>query len=207
MSLPIDDLLARLAGLPAPALYGSAFGAAFIENLFPPFPSDVIIGLAAFAAAQGSAVFAVAFALVMLGNVGGAGLTYMVGRRYGATGLRARLVAKGLVGREQKLETLYGRYGLLGLFLGRLIPGVRGLVPLLAGASEISAARTLVVVAIAAAAWYGLLMGLAYHVGSSLEAYLQLIGRLGRIGGVGGAVLVLTLAGVGVWAWRRYRKR
>lgn len=207
MPFQLEDLLARLVGLPAAALYGSAFGAAVIENLFPPFPSDVVIGLAAFAAAQGSAVFAVTYALVLVGNVAGAALTYVVGRRFGATGLRARLEARGLVKREQKLEQLYGRYGLAGLFIGRLIPGVRGLVPLAAGASELSATRTLAVVAVAAALWYGLLMGLAYHVGSSWEEYLDLTARVGRVVGLGGAVLLAALAGLGVWAWRRRKRR
>jgi membrane protein DedA with SNARE-associated domain len=199
----IDQVFQWLTALPAIALYAAAFWLAFIENVFPPFPSDLFIGLCAFVAARGDALLTITFVCVLAGNVSGAAFTYALGRKYGAAELRARLEARGWIQGEQRLETMYAKYGMIGLFIGRMIPGIRGIVPMLAGAMRIKASRVLAIVTVAAALWYGLLTGLAYSVGDNWERYSARISALGRWGTIAGLSLMAVAIGIGIWMWRR----
>ena len=119
MSAPdLERTLAWLVAQPTAALYAIAFGLAFIENVFPPFTSDVLIAACAFVAAQGDGSLAGTYVSVLVGHVSGAALMYFVGERFGAAGLHRRLEARGLIGREQRLEAMYARHGMVALFLG-----------------------------------------------------------------------------------------
>jgi membrane protein DedA with SNARE-associated domain len=203
----VDELFLWLTALPPLALYASAFALAFVESVFPPFPADMGIAICAFVAAPGEASLGVTYASVLFGNVGGAAVTYGLARRYGATGLKARMAKHGWLEDEEKLERMYAKYGIVGMFIGRFIPGVRGVVPMVAGAMRVGAWRTMSVVAVAAAAWYGLLTGIAYRVGDNWDEYSRQITALGKAGTVAGAVLGAIGIGFGVWLWRRKRLR
>src|SRR5690606_17014820 len=107
-----------------------------------------------FIAAAGEASLALTVGSILGGSIVGAVFTYVLGRRYGAEGLHKRLADRGLVHREEKLELMYERYGMLALFIGRLIPGVRSIVPMLAGALRLNPWVSLAVVAAATSLWY-----------------------------------------------------
>lgn len=200
----VEQAFLWLTSLPPEALYAAALGLAFIENVFPPFPSDVFIGICAFIAVQGDASPTAIYLCVIAGNIIGASLTYSIGRKYGAAKLRARF-SKGDTQDEAKFERLYAKYGLLGLFFGRFIPGVRGVVPLAAGALKISPVRTIGIVAIVAMMFYGLLLGFAFSVGSNWELFYSRILALGKWGTVVGVALITVAAIVGFIVWRRKR--
>lgn len=200
----VEQIFAWLLGLPPGALYAIAFGLAFIENIFPPTPSDVLIGLCAFVAAVGGTPTSSIFGVVMAGTLLGAAFTYALGRKYGAQGLHAKMEARGWVGREKRIEAAYIRYGLMALFVGRLIMGVRSMVPMVAGAFRVQPALAMVVMGMASAIWYGIIVWMATRVGENWEAYRAQIVAFTRWGtGVAGAIVIIG-AGVGVWLYRRH---
>jgi membrane protein DedA with SNARE-associated domain len=203
----VDQAFQWLTSLPPGALYAAAFGLAIIESLFPPFPSDVFIGICAFIAVQGDASPVAVYALVVAGNVAGASITYSIGRKYGATRLKARLAAKGDLEEEMKFERLYAKYGLLGLFLGRWIPGIRGLVPMVAGAMKIDPVRTLGIVTIVAMMFYGILLSFAFKVGTDWEDFYARIQTMGRWGTIVSVIIVaIGIVAFVVWRKRRGKK-
>jgi membrane protein DedA with SNARE-associated domain len=88
----LESLLAWVSSLPTAALYLLVSLTAAVENLIPPFPSDVVIAFASFLVAQGAngTKFGV-FGAVWVGNVAGAMLVYVIGRKYGAERVEKRL--------------------------------------------------------------------------------------------------------------------
>lgn len=203
----IEQVFAWLLGLPPGALYATAFGLAFIENIFPPTPSDVLIGLCAFVAAAGGTPTSSIFGVVMAGTLLGAAFTYALGRKYGAQGLHARMEARGWVGREKRIELAYIRYGLVALFVGRLIMGVRSIVPMVAGAFRVHPALAMAVMGIASAVWYGIIVWMASRVGENWEVYTEQLVAFTRWGtGVAGGLVLIGAIVLGVWLYRR-RKR
>jgi membrane protein DedA with SNARE-associated domain len=118
------------------------FGLMFLENLFPPIPSELIMPLAGFVAAEGGMSLVLAILCGTTGSVVGNGLWYEVARRIGSTRIR-RLV--GRYGRWfavstedlDKAEDKLRRHGPVALFFGRLLPAVRTLISIPAGLAGI----------------------------------------------------------------------
>jgi membrane protein DedA with SNARE-associated domain len=149
------------AGLPG------IFGLMFLENLFPPIPSELIMPLAGFVAAEGRISLWLAILAGTAGSVLGNGLWYEVARRIGSTRVR-RLI--GRYGRwfavstrdldkaEQKLR----RHGPVALFFGRLLPAVRTLISLPAGLAGIPRAVFYLWTLAGSALWVSLLAGAGY---------------------------------------------
>lgn len=200
----VEQAFNWLLSLPPGALYGFALAFAFAENILPPLPSDVLIGLCALIAAAGGTPPQGMFALVIVGTVAGAAVMYGLGRKYGAQGVHARLEQRGWVKSEQKIEAYYERWGLGALFLGRLIPGVRAVVPMVAGAFRINAFPALLVIAGASMIWYGVLIWLAARVGANWQLFADQLKVFSWWGS--GVAVVLAVIGV-VVGWLMFKRR
>lgn len=200
----MQSLLDWLVTLPQAALYAILFITAAIENVFPPFPSDVVVAFGGFVVAQapGGTMLGV-FLAVWIGNVGGAMLVYALGRRYGAERMERRLAGKHAESRDRKLRRMFDRFGLPAVFVSRFVPGVRALVPAFAGALKLSAVWIMLMIASASALWYGLITVIAFRVGSDWERLRGTVTRYGTTAAVIGAVILA----VGVVAWLIANKR
>lgn len=195
-----SGLLEWLRGLDPAALYAVACLSAALENVFPPLPSDAVVAFAAFAAARGRGSALVAVAAVLVGNVAGAMFMYWVGRRYGSAAVLKRF---GGHAQEAKLRDWYARHGLLAIAVSRFLPGVRAVVPPVAGALGVGAARSAVAMAIPSGIWYGGITYLAFTAGGDFDSLTARIGAEQRW--LGGAAAIIAVAAVGVWYVRRRR--
>lgn len=118
--------------------YAGVAALTFLENLFPPIPSEVVIPLAGFVAANGDLRVGLVVAAGSVGSLAGAVLWYEVGRRIGERRLRAWVQRHGkwLTLSEKDLDRAqawFRRHGNAAVFIGRLMPGVRTFVSLPAG--------------------------------------------------------------------------
>jgi membrane protein DedA with SNARE-associated domain len=200
----VSQLLDWVAALPEAALYGILFAAGAIENLVPPFPSDVVIAFGGFLLAQGArGTMLGVFLSVWVGNVGGAMLVYALGRKYGAERIEKRLGGKHAADRDARLHKLFDRHGMAAIFVSRFVPGVRAIVPAFAGALKLSPIWVTVMVGSASAIWYGLITVVAFRVGSDWERLREVVTLYGKIAALIGAGLLI----IGAAAWLIARKR
>lgn len=200
----MKPLLDWVAALPDGALYAILLAAGTIENLIPPFPSDVLIAFGGFLLAQGaSGTMLGVFLSVWVGNVSGAMLVYGLGRRYGAERIEKRLGGKHAVDRDAKLKKLFDKYGMPAIFVSRFVPGVRALVPAFAGALRLPVIWVAAMVASASAIWYGLITIVAFQVGSDWERLQGMVKQYGTVTAIAGAIVLA----IGVLAWLITRKR
>jgi membrane protein DedA with SNARE-associated domain len=199
----VSSFLAWLSSVPLGTLYAALGVAAAIENIFPPIPADTVVAIGSFLAARGKGSVVAAFVATWVGNVGGAMVMYGVGRRYGAKRLERRLLGEKGPAAQQRLERLYGRYGVVSLFASRFIPGVRALVPPFAGALRVPPLRTGLAIGAASGIWYATVSYLGFTLGGNWDRLAQIIVEYGRILAAAG---LLVLLGVLV-LWRtRSRK-
>jgi membrane protein DedA with SNARE-associated domain len=200
----MQSLLDWLITLPSAALYTILFVTAAIENLIPPFPSDVVVAFGSFVVAQGAkgSMLAV-FLATWAGNVMGAMIVYALGRRYGAERLERRLAGKHAESVDAKIRRMFEKYGMPAVFVSRFVPGVRAVVPGFAGALRLSVGWTAVMVASASAIWYGLITVVAFRVGSDWEQLKGTIARYSSTAAILGSVLLV----LGIAAWLIVRKR
>lgn len=200
-------LLDWVAGIDLTTLYALLALVAFIESIFPPAPADVVVAFGSFLAARRGASYPVVVAAIVTGSALGAMVIYSVARRFGAGWMHGQLRRLKLVGAEEKLEAMYAHYGLAALFVSRFLPGLRAVVPPMAGALRVPWLRTVVVIAFASSIWYGLIIWLSFKVGADWEqvrATLHVVGR--RVGGVA-VVAFAALAFVGWRLWKRHHAR
>jgi membrane protein DedA with SNARE-associated domain len=201
----VASILTWLSAVPLGTLYVVLAVSAAIENVFPPVPADTIVAIGSFLAARGRGSVVAAFAATWIGNVGGAMVMYGLGRRYGAERLEGRLLGDRGPSAQGRLERLYGRYGVISLFLSRFIPGVRAIVPPFAGALRVPPARAAIAIGSASALWYGTVSYLGFTLGGNWQRVSALIIEYGRILAL--AAVALLLGALVLWRTRSRKIR
>ncbi|MDP9204161.1 MAG: DedA family protein [Gemmatimonadota bacterium] len=200
----LQGLTGWLGDLPLSSLYAAIGILSAFENFFPPFPSDAVIAFGSFLAdrAHGSPI--TVFLLGWLGNVAGAGVTYTLGRRFGAKVFLRRIEKYAGPDAEARIKKLHKKYGFWGLFVSRFLPGVRAIVPPFAGAMRLPAFKVMLSVATASAVWFGLITFLAFRAGDNWDLVQRYLVRSGKVAGAV-AIGIVALA-IGVWLWKRHTK-
>lgn len=177
----VEAIINWLSALPIGTLYIAIGVISAIENIFPPFPADIVVAFGSFLAARGKASPYSTFLVAWIGNLVGAALMYYVGRRYGSSAFMSRLERWAGKGAEQRLMALYGRYGLPALFLSRFLPAVRAVVPPFAGAMKLPVIPVALAVGAASGVWFTFITFIAYRAGSEWEVLYATIVRSGKI--------------------------
>lgn len=201
----IDSLLAALAAWPPLLVYGLIAVSCMVENFLPPSPSDVFVAMAAFLSHRGSYDPATIFATALVGGVLGAVGVYYLARRHAERFTGSRL-GRTLLPPEAAAFLLkeYGRYGAVGIFLTRMLPGFRSVVAPFAGLSGLGPFRSLIPITLACVVWYATLTLIGARLGAEWDAIRRMLEGLNQALGVvavalGGLVVVLLL--------RRRRRR
>lgn len=130
----------------------------FLENLFPPIPSELILPLAGFVAARGDMTIGLVIFAGSVGSLAGAYLWYDIGRRVGERRLKAwvRRHGKWITLSERDVERAqqwFHRHGRAAVLLGRMVPGVRTFVSLPAGFSAMPVGTFLLYSTIGTVGW------------------------------------------------------
>nr|WP_294693371.1 DedA family protein [uncultured Friedmanniella sp.] len=174
-----------------------------LETVFPPLPSEVILPLAGFLTSQDT----ISFPLVVLTSTAGAWLgallLYGVGAKLGLERSIRGLSKLPLVDRDdfERAAAWFHRHGRSSIFFGRLVPGIRSLISLPAGASGMPLAVFSLFTLAGSALWNTVLLGAGAALGSryaTVERYSNVLNYLVW------AVVVLL---VGWLVVRRVRRR
>nr|WP_238993843.1 DedA family protein [Calothrix sp. PCC 6303] len=159
----------------------------FLENLFPPIPSELIMPLAGYTASLQDSklnIFGV-FVAGLVGSVAGGLVWYYPGKLLGQDRLYAiadrygkwiTVSSKDLV----KATRWFNKQGKTAVFIGRLVPGVRTLISVPAGFSNMPLLPFLFYTTLGSAVWVGLLTYTGYILGSQyklVEEYLAPVSK------------------------------
>lgn len=175
-----------------------------LENLFPPIPSELVLPLTGFFASRGDLPgFVPALVAATVGSLVGAFVLYALGRRGGRPlAMRYGGVLRLKEADLDRADGWFDRYGGWVVFLGRMVPGVRSIVSIPAGMSEMPLGCFALLTASGSAAWNALLIGAGWYLG---ENWRQLSGPVSSVSTVvlaGATVAVVLLA---LQWWRRRR--
>ncbi|HSN37461.1 MAG TPA: DedA family protein [Arthrobacter sp.] len=178
---PVDDIggAAGFAARAVDALGEWGVGLfTLAETVFPPIPSEVILPLAGFLTKQGTMNLALVLVTSTLGAYLGALLLYWLGARLGLERSIRWLSRLPLMEREdfEKAADWFSRHGRSAVFFGRLLPGVRSLISVPAGAQRMNLGTFSAFTVAGSGLWNGLLIGL----GALLGAQYRLIDQYSR---------------------------
>ena len=188
-----------IAGIITTLGYAGVAMLTFLEHLFPPIPSEVILPMAGYVAASGKLNVAAAIALGTIGSLAGATLWYVIGRRIGEQRLRAWIDRHGrwltLSGKDiDRAKDWFERRGKAAVLIGRLIPGIRTFVSLPAGFSGMSWPVFLAYTAAGTLAWTAALI----YAGVKLQQNFEMVEKYIDIS------TNLLFVGLGAMLVRRY---
>ncbi|MEJ5927616.1 DedA family protein [Corynebacterium sp. H128] len=157
--------------------------AILLENLFPPIPSEVVLPLAGFTAAQGKMNVYLAFVFATIGSVVGAYILYGVGAAIGAERLRKIADWMWLTTREDVDKSLewFDKYGPWSIFFGRLIPGIRSLISIPAGIDRMNLFMFGLYTTIGSAIWNAILVALGFWLGDRYTVVADVIDKYSSV--------------------------
>ncbi|UJA21995.1 DedA family protein [Thermoleophilia bacterium SCSIO 60948] len=176
-----------------------------LENLVPPIPSEVILPLAGFYVFEGTLAFVPAVLSATAGSVIGALIIYAVGRYGGRPilerwGYLVRLKQRDL----DRADAWFDKRARLFVFFGRLLPGIRSVVSVPAGLSEMPIAWFVGLTFLGSLLWNSLLIGAGSLLGANWERVSTVVGDATPIVLV---AFVLACVGAAVYYGRRRRSR
>ena len=173
----------------------------FIENVFPPIPSELIMGAGGIALARGTMTF---WPLLIAGTIGstlGNYIWFLIGDRLGYHRLEpfVRRWGRWLTLRWSHVQgatNFFQRHGQWVVFVMRFSPFLRTLISLPAGLSHMRHWKFLVFTFAGAAVWNTLLI----QGGKWLAAYFDSLHNMASAV-IGGLIVLTVLA----WLWRVWR--
>lgn len=155
--------------------YLTIFTATFLEGIFPPAPSDVVVIFCAILVGQNQLHWLPGFLSAFLGGSLGALLVYWIGLRKGRDYFLSKPRPFLSPQRLLVMESHFARYGNLILALNRAVVGGRSFGFLIAGLTGYEFKKVLLYGLPGIALWYGLLFCLGIFFGSQAKHFVNVI--------------------------------
>ena len=185
--------------------YVGIFLLMFLETVFPPIPSEVIMPIAGVRAAQGPlslwGVIASGTAGAMLGNL----FWYALARVIGLRRFRPFIERHGRWltmdwDDVEKAERLFGRFGAAIVGIGRVLPTVRSIVSIPAGLLNMRLRSFLIWSTLGTAVWTAALATAGWGLGKAFRDVDKILGPLST------AIIILIVLAY-IWRQLTWRKR
>lgn len=174
----------------------------FLENVFPPIPSEVIMSLGGLGVSQGRFDFWTLVIAAVIGTTLGNWVWYWIGRGVGYERLKPLIDRHGRWltmdwDEVEKLHNFFLRYGSGIVFFCRFMPIARTMVSLPAGLVGMSQLKFLIWTAAGSTIWITALAGAGNWFGKQFSDAERFIGPIAII--AMGAIVALYLYRVITW--------
>jgi membrane protein DedA with SNARE-associated domain len=176
----------------------------FLENVFPPIPSEIIMPLGGFLVAQGELTLVGVVLAGTLGSILGGLVLYALGGQFNQDWLKGWVDRHGhwmllTVDDIDKAFEWFDRHGTWAVFFARLVPGVRSLISIPAGTNRMNLVSFLLFTALGTAIWSWILACGGVVLGARYERFGQLMDWV--------SYLVIAVVAVAAVRWFVNRKR
>jgi membrane protein DedA with SNARE-associated domain len=173
----------------------------FFENIFPPYPGDVVTFVGGYLAGTGRLTFPLVFLSAGLGCLTGAMLLYLLGKGKGRKAFMKN--GRWILDREHlvKVENWFKKYGEKILVLSRFLAGVRSVVALAAGVGNVSLKKMTIYTSISVILWNGIILFSAFKIQQNWRQILHMIQIYNRV------VLALVVLVSIIWLVKTFRTK
>jgi membrane protein DedA with SNARE-associated domain len=191
--------------VPPIGVYLIFFGIAYVENLVPPMPGDVIVAFGGYLAAEGLIQLFPVWSLTVISSVAGFMTMYWLGYRWGAqieenrdSHFLLRFIDYKYFAKGKKWMEKWGQGVVI---LNRFLAGTRSVISLTAGISQLKVVPTILSSLVSSILWNSLLLGMGWVIRDNW----QIIG--GYLSNYGKVILALIVLFVGGKAYFSYRRK
>ncbi|MEV0391659.1 DedA family protein [Polymorphospora rubra] len=174
-----------------------------LENLIPPIPSEIVLAMAGYLAGEGRVDVVLVTIAATAGSVLGALLLYWLGAAVGEDRLKRWLDRVPLVDLDdlEKADRWFERYGRWAVLFGRMVPVVRSLVSIPAGADRMPLVQFTALTTLGSGVWNSIFVGLGFALGSrwqEIDRYYNYFDY---------AIIGLFVLLIAWWVVKKVRKR
>jgi len=171
----LEDFIHSLANLSDVWIYAAIFFVAYLENIFPPSPSDMVIVFGGSLAGIGRIDFFGALGAATAGSTLGFVTMFGIGHWFGVRILESGKLS--FIPRESvdKVEGWFRKYGNWIIIVNRFLTGTRAVVSFFAGMSHMRLLPTTALCFVSALVWNTVLVSSGNYLGNNWEkigAYL-----------------------------------
>ncbi|AYO53527.1 DedA family protein [Acinetobacter wuhouensis] len=176
----------------------------FLDNVFPPIPSEVIMPSAGFTAAQGQLSLIGVIVAGSLGSLIAAATLYWIGRKISHDALFRWVNQYGkylFIKTDDVKKALdwFEKYGHRVVFFGRMIPAVRSLISIPAGMSHMPFWKFMTYSMLGTVIWTTFLATVGYYFGNNTALMQQIFSNVGYM-------IVAIVALFLIYLWFKKRK-
>ncbi len=190
MSEIIADLVGWIQQQPAWAVYLGILGVAYLENLLPPIPGDLLVVFGGYLASRGQLLFAGVVILATIGGTAGFMTMYEFGKKLGPALLSDKRFRWLPHKRLRRATNWFGRVGNRLILANRFLSGLRSVISITVGIAHTRPLPTLIYSAISSLVWVSLLTYLGFSLGENWELVQNYLNRYGQFMG---AAIVLFI--------------
>lgn len=197
----METIIAYLQQLNPIWVYSAIFLIAYIENLFPPSPSDIMIVAGGYLVGIGNIDFWPTLFIATVGSTTGFMTMYKIGDWFGDKIIETGKLKFLPLDAIHKVEQWFRQYGYWLIVVNRFLSGTRAIVGFFAGMSEVRFVPTAILCFISAFAWNAILVYAGTLLGENWEAigfYLTTYSQIVT-------ALIITAAIIGIFLWVRRR--
>lgn len=197
----LDTVVTALRHTDPAYLYFALFFIAFLENLFPPAPSDLVIAFGGSLVGIGKLGFVAALVSATIGSTAGFIVMYYVGYLLGKKLIDAGKPRFLPFDKIKQVERWFTKYGYWLVVSNRFLSGTRAVISFFVGLSELPVLITLPLCAASALLWNFILIYGGYVLGHNweqLDHYLNIYGTV---------ILILILGLAALLAVRYFFRR
>ena len=197
----LESIILFLQDIPAWGVFLGAFFFAYIENVFPPSPSDIILVFVGTLCGVGTVDYAPTLIIATLGSSTGFLTAFLIGKRYGRSIIEKGWLPFISLPLIDKVEVWFSKYHDWIIVGNRFLAGTRAVISFAAGMSRMPTVRTTVLSTISALVWNAIILFLGMQAGSRWREIQTILSAYGWI--VLGLIVLIV---VGRW-WYKKRKR
>ncbi len=183
----------------------------FIENVFPPIPSEAVLLFGGFMTEKTQLQIVPCILAATVGSLAGAAVLYLLGRILKKE--RIKKLFSGKFGKVMRLkpehvdraDAWFVKYEKKAVLICRCIPVVRSLISIPAGISEMRPVPFFVLTALGSAVWNSVLVGLGAFMGDQWEQVLFYMEQYTFVVVI--LLAILAIAAVIWYVWYRRKKK
>ena len=204
----VQSIIEWVDVVPVVGVYLIFFAVAYLENVIPPIPGDVLVAFAGYLAAEGLIGIVPVYMLTTLASVLGFMTMYWLGGRWSVeieNRQKDHWVLKFVdYSYFEKGKKWMDRWGQGVILANRFLAGTRSIISLTAGFYRINARLTVLSSFVSSLLWNGILIGFGWFVKSNWKEIGFYLGAYSKI--ILAGIVLFVLFRVAMWYLRRRKQ-
>lgn len=196
----LEQLINNITTFDPLIIYLILFFFSFVENIFPPSPSDLVVVIASTLISKSIINFTLTLLITTFASTIGFVLMYFIGEFSGEKILRKGKLKFIKQEYLNKADLWFHKYGYKLILINRFMPGTRAVISFFCGVHNLKPIRSFTYAFVSSLLWNLILIFIGIFLGNNINLIDKYLSTYSNI------ILILTAIIVLIFVYLRYRK-